>query len=191
MRHPQTTVEKRRRKADKNRWLSRERYDGTALEAVCDWSVPSPSKPFFPQCNVHGVDKRHHPADSLINCEMYSYLPLSYSCASSRTPRCYLLPPPPLPLLYCSIKEKKQASFTRSAFCEKKKQHKKIILLSKQIFCLLSLPSHIHMYTTLCKRGQNTHSLFKEPNGNARTKGAHIPSEGLWGFKVVLLSHKH
>lgn len=68
-----------KREPHKNRWVSTERNDGTAMGAVCDWSIPSPSKPFFSHRHVQSVDKRHHPTDSLINCEMHSYLLLSYS----------------------------------------------------------------------------------------------------------------
>lgn len=82
----QTAVEKRKREPNKNRWVSAERNDGTAMGAVCDWSIPSPSKPFFSRRHVQSVDKRHHPTDSLINCEMYSYLPLSYSRAPKTPP---------------------------------------------------------------------------------------------------------
>lgn len=63
----------------KNRWVSTERDDGPAMGAICDWSIGIPSKPFFSCCHVQRVDKRHHPTDSLINCEIYSYLPLPYS----------------------------------------------------------------------------------------------------------------
>lgn len=81
------------KKSNKNRWVSTERNDGMAMGAVCDWSIPSPSKPFFSLRHVLSVDKRHHPTDSLINCEMYSYLPLSYSRACKTPPpsTCYLL----------------------------------------------------------------------------------------------------
>lgn len=70
-----------RREPCKNRWVSTERNDGTATGAVCDWSIPSLSKPFFSHCHVQSVDKRHHPTDSLINCEMHGYLLLSYAGA--------------------------------------------------------------------------------------------------------------
>lgn len=74
------TPEKRRRAClTKNRWVSTERDDGPAMGAICDWSVAILSKPFFSRCHVQSVDKRHHPTDSLINCEIHSYLPLSYS----------------------------------------------------------------------------------------------------------------
>lgn len=96
----------------KNRWVSTERNDGTATGAVCDWSITSPSKPFFSLRHVQSVDKRHHPTDSLINCEMYSYLPLSYS----RAPKT-----PPLPASFVSpllpvCKEKKQTGLHKDSF---------------------------------------------------------------------------
>lgn len=84
------------------------------MGAVCDWSIPSPSKPFFSHRHVQSVDKRHHPTDSLINCEMYSYLPLSYS----RAPKT-----PPLLLFYPSVKGRNKLDSTRIFLLRKKKKN--------------------------------------------------------------------
>lgn len=100
----------------KNRWVSAERDDGTAMGAISDWRIPSLGKPFFSLCHVQSVDKRHHPSDSLINCEMYSYLPLSYSRAPKTSP----LPASsasPLPV-FCG--KKKQAGLHKDPLWEKK-----------------------------------------------------------------------
>lgn len=92
--------------------MSTERNAGTATGAVCGWSIAGFSKPFFSHRHVQRVDKRHHPTDSLINCEMRCYLLLSYSGAS-RNP---LLPPPPSQTLpVCKEKENKLDSI-RGAF---------------------------------------------------------------------------
>lgn len=84
--------------------MSRERNAGTATGAVCDWSVAGFSKPFFSHRHVQRVDKRHHPTDSLINCEMRCYLLLSYSGAP-RPP-----PPPTTTLPVCKDEENKPDS---------------------------------------------------------------------------------
>lgn len=94
----------------KNRWVSTERNAGTAMGAVCDWSIASFSKPFFSHHHVQRVDKRHHPTDSLINCEMRCYLLLSYSRhpPTPRNPLCFL----PFP----ACKVKKQAGLHQDSF---------------------------------------------------------------------------
>lgn len=101
------TISNNCRRGDENpksRWVSRERNAGMAPGAVCDWSVARYRKPFFSRRHVQRVDKRHHPTDSLINCEMCCYLLLSYSGAP-RNPLCFL----PLPVW----KVEKQAGHTR------------------------------------------------------------------------------
>lgn len=79
----------------KNWWVSTERNAGTATGAVCDWSIAGFSKPFFSHRHVQRVDKRHHPTDSLINCEMCCYLLLSYSEAPRNPPPRLLSPASP------------------------------------------------------------------------------------------------
>lgn len=92
--------------------------------------MPSPSKPFFSLRHVQRVDKRHHPTDSLINCEMYSYLPLSCSHA----PKNPLLPASSASPLLPVSKEKKQTGLHKESFSKKRKKEK-IKLLSLQISC--------------------------------------------------------
>lgn len=87
----------KKKKGKKNWWVSTERNAGTAAGAVCDWSIAGFSKPFFSRHHVQRVDKKHHPTDSLINCEMRCYLLLSYSGA--------LRTPPPQ--LFLSVKRRK------------------------------------------------------------------------------------
>lgn len=154
--------EKKRAAKTKNRWVSTERNDGTAMGAVCDWSITSPSKPFFSLRHVQSVDKRHHPTDSLINCEMYSYLLLSYS----RAPKT-----PPLPASFVSFplpvcKEKKQTGLHKDSFLKKKRG--RIAGLAHFLFQdFTPFQSHpcAHNLVHTCTRTQGTstktHSVFK------------------------------
>lgn len=103
------------------------------MGAVCDWSIPSPSKPFFSLRHVQSVDKRHHPTDSLINCEMYSYLPLSYS----RAPKTPPLPAFPPLLHFCPpVKRRNKLDSIRIPFEKKKRK-----LLCLHISCFKIFPS--------------------------------------------------
>lgn len=109
----QTAAEERRGEPlHKNRWVSTERNDGTATGAGCDWSISSSSKPFFSLRHVQSVDKRHHPTDSLINCEMYSYLPLSYSPCPQNPSASPLLP----------VYKERKTNWTPQGFLLKKKK---------------------------------------------------------------------
>lgn len=122
-----TTAEEKRsleKKEKKNWWVSRERNAGMATGAVCDWSIAGFSKPFFSHRHVQRVDKRHHPTDSLINCEMRCYLLLSYSGAPRTTTPHPPASPAPQPQLFLSVKRRK-TSRTPSGFLKKHQMHQR------------------------------------------------------------------
>ena len=153
------------------------------MGAVCDWSIPSPGKPFFSHRHVQSVDKRHHPTDSLINCEMYSYLPLSYS----RAPKT-----PPLLLFYPSVKGRNKLDSTRIFLLRKKKKKKKKMLSLQISRFEIIIFFHSHPTYTLpcehaCPPHTETHSVFK--HRNARTQGQRERSRLCNWFKVVQLRH--
>lgn len=113
------TSEKRRRAFPKNRWVSTERDDGTAMGAIYDWSIAILGKPFFFLSHVQSVDKGHHPTDSLINCEIYSYLPPSYSHGPKTAPLPASSAFPPLDV----CKERKQTGNHEDSLREKETAH--------------------------------------------------------------------
>lgn len=153
------------------------------MGAVCDWSIPSSSKPFFSLRHVQSVDKRHHPTDSLIKCEMYSYLPLSYSRAPKTPPLPASSASPLLPV----CKGKKQTGLHKDSFWKKKRK-----LLSLQISCFKifhSVPIISNMHTALCTHAfthrdkrEHTRSVFK--HRNARTRGQRECSQLVWPLKL-------
>lgn len=156
-------MQKRRREPNKNRWVSSERNDGTAMGAVCDWSLPSLCKPFFSLRHVQSVDKRHHPTDSLINCEMYSYLPLSYSRA-------------PKTLLFSTSTrlEKEETNWTPRGFPFERKKKEKIALLAHFLFQDVVLtPSCTQAFTHRDKR-EHTQGQRRAQNFLMPTHVLHI-----------------
>lgn len=166
----------RRREPHRNRWVSTERNDGMAMGAVCDWSIPSPSKPFFSLRHVQSVDKRHHPTDSLINCEMYSYLPLSYSPCPQNPSASPLLP---------VCKEKKQAGLHKDSFWKNKKNALPANFLFQDLKNTPSQSySHMHSFVCTCVHTQGeawTHTLCLKHRyaTDTRVESAHDSATGL------------
>lgn len=159
------------------------------MGAVCDWSIPSPSKPFFSLCHVQSVDKRHHPTDSLINCEMYSYLPLSYSRGPKKPPLPASSASPFLPV----CKEKKQTGLHKDSFRKKEKQTALLANFCFKIFYSFPIIStcrqpcvHMHSHT---ETSMNTHTqcLNTGMQGHGDKKSAHYSAAGL-RLKVAQLS---
>lgn len=130
----------------KNRWVSKERGDGTAMGAICDWSIAILGKPFFFLSHVQSVDKRHHPTDSLINCEIYSYLPPSYSHGPKTAP----LPASSAFPLLDVCKERKQTGNHKDSLKERERERKKTAPPAGfPVQDCLRLPNHFLKHTAL------------------------------------------
>ena len=137
---------------------------------------------------MQSVDKRHHPTESLINCEMYSYLPLSYSRAPKTPPLPASSASPLLPV----CKEKKQTGLHKDSFWEKKENcspSKFPVSRFFHSFPIISTHTHTYRLVYTCihtETSVNTLCLNTGMQGHRDKRSRHNCATGLC-FKVVQL----